>query len=170
MGKRLDIRSGGPYTGHQDEWKSGECRPVEEHQFMDISKLLHCGVYALLRRGEVVYVGKSTKPLIRIYSHLRNRGKEMKRTINPEAGPTANGRGIMFDGLWFLPCMLGQMDTLEGYFIRKYIPKYNVRGKPLIAIPDEIKELLKQVVVIANLPQVQNEPTAPQRAYITRRL
>lgn len=145
---------------------TGGNRAVDQHQFMDITKLLHCGVYALLRRGEVIYVGKSTKPLIRLYSHLRNRGKLMGRSINPEAGPIVNGRGIMFDGIWFLPCMLGQLATLEDYFIRKHLPKHNVRGKPLISIPDDIKALLAQMVTITGLPSIEDRP----KVYITRRL
>lgn len=145
---------------------TGGNRAVEQHQFMDISKLLHCGVYALLRRGEVVYVGKSTKPLIRLYSHLRNRGKLMGKSINPEAGPIVNGKGIMFDGIWFLPCMLGQLATLEHYFIRKHLPKHNVKGKPLAAIPDNIKALLANVVTMSGLPPIQDSP----KVYIRRML
>ncbi len=53
---------------------------MEEHGFMDVTKLIHCGVYALVRKEEVVYVGKSKQPLMRIHTHVLNRGKLIKRS------------------------------------------------------------------------------------------
>jgi hypothetical protein len=42
--------------------------------------------------------------------------------------------------------------------IKKYTPRYNVRGKtmPVTPIPDEIKALLLQMVVINDLPPAQD--------------
>jgi len=140
---------------------------MEEYVHIDISKLLHCGVYALLKKGVVVYVGKSKQPMVRLSTHFRNRGKELARTWNPDAGPAVNGRGIGFDGAWFVPCMLGQLDIIEGYLIRKYLPKYNIKGKPAMPIPDDIKALLKQMVYITDMPP-QQDPVS--RSYMVRRL
>jgi len=141
---------------------------MEEHGFMDVTKLIHCGVYALVRKEEVVYVGKSKQPLMRIHTHVLNRGKLIKRTVNPEAGPAWNGRGINFDKVWFLPCMLGQLRTLENYFIRKYMPKHNVLGKPnpVIPIPEDIRAILKQMITITGLPPLEDRP----KVYIRRLL
>src|SRR5882762_505609 len=127
---------------------------MPEYQHLDLSKLLHCGIYCLLRRGEVVYVGKSKKPLVRLYTHLYNRGKDMGRSLYPGTGdgPRQNGKGINFDGIWFIPCMLGQLDVVELAMIRKYEPRYNIRGLPPRPIPEEIKALLQQMVVITSLP------------------
>jgi len=136
---------------------------VDGYAFLDVSKLLHCGVYALLRRGEVVYVGKSTKPLIRLYTHFRNRGKQLTKGIT---GPCVDGKGINFDGVWFLPCMLGQMDTLENHMIRKYLPRHNTKGKPPLAIPEDIKVLLAQMITITGLPPLEDRP----KVYIRRML
>jgi len=144
---------------------------MPEYQHLDISKLLHCGCYALLRKGEVIYVGKSTKPIVRLYTHCKNRGKPMGRTMTGGyRGPTLNDKGINFDGAWFWPCMLGQLGIIETFLIRKYVPMYNMVGKPgpVIPIPEDIKELLKQVVIITDLPAP--EPTAPRGPYIMRRL
>ena len=132
---------------------------MEDYKYIDISKLLHCGVYVLLRRGEVVYVGKSTKPLKRLVTHMRNRNRE----IEDRVGPTLNGKGINFDGIWFLPCMLGQLATLELYFIRKYLPKYNIQGRPPMPIPDDIKALLAQMVTITGLPPMEDRPKVYMR-------
>lgn len=145
---------------------------MEGYDYLDVSKLLHCGVYCLLRRKEVVYVGKSKKPIVRLYTHLKNRGKEMGiNQWGSYTGPSLNGRGIQFDGVWFVPCMLGQLDVIEGVLIRKYLPRFNVKGKtePVIPIPEEIKALLKQMVVIKDLPPQQDHFERPQ-LYIPRRL
>jgi len=39
---------------------------VEEYGFFEYFKLMHCGVYALVKKGQVVYVGKSKQPMMRI--------------------------------------------------------------------------------------------------------
>lgn len=128
--------------------------------------LMHCGVYALVRRGEIVYIGKSRKLWIRLYNHCNNRGKVV---YLPE-GCLRQNKGINFDDIWIWPCMLGQMDSLEVHLIHKYEPRYNVRGKPnpVISIPSEMKELLKHMIVISDLPPP--EPMAPRGPYIMRRL
>lgn len=159
-----------------------ECRPVEEYGFLNITKLMHCGVYALVKKGEVVYVGKSKQPLMRIYTHVKNRGRKMGANIysKEDCGPAVNGKGISFDSAWFLPCMLGQLWTLEVHFIKMFMPKHNVRHNPearsrpereptqIMSIPEDMKELLRQIVVITDLPPM--EPTAPRGPYIMRRL
>src|SRR6266436_1580548 len=124
---------------------------MPDHVFIDISKLMHCGVYALLKRGQVVYVGKSTKPLMRLYRHMCNRGRILKKTFDANADvlPTNNEKGINFDGIWFLPCMLGQLSTLETYFIKEHRPKYNVLHNPDL----KPKPSPKEPTVIMPIPE-----------------
>lgn len=145
---------------------------MPEYPHIDVSKLLHCGVYCLLQRGKVVYVGKSKNPIRRLRDHMQNRNCEMPdgrhRGGGGSAGPTYNGRGIKFDGIWFVPCMLGQLDTIEAVLIKKHLPKYNIKGMPRQPIPLEIRELLREMGWVTGMASV--EPTAPQRTYITRRL
>jgi len=149
---------------------------MREHGFMDVTKLIHCGVYALLRKGEVVYVGKSKQPLMRIFRHVSNRGKRLKKKMfGGFSSPTYEGKGIMFDTVWFLPCMLGQMGTLEVRFIKLYMPKYNIVHNPepkprpereptvIMPIPEDIKELLRQMVVITSLPPLEDRPKVYMR-------
>ncbi len=126
---------------------------------LSFKALLHCGVYALVRRGEVVYVGKTKKLWVRLYNHCNERGKVL---------PKRSGvKGLGFDDIWVWPCMLGQLDTLEVHLIQKYVPKHNVKDKPnpVIPIPDEIKALLAHVVTITGLPQ-EDSP----KVYIRRML
>ena len=132
--------------------------------FLSFKALLHCGVYALVRRGEVVYVGKSKKLWIRLYTHCNGRGKMLPLPV----GYNTQKRGINFDDIWVWPCMLGQLDTLEVHLIQKYVPRYNVKDKPMpvLPIPFEIRELLKQMVTITGLPPLEDRP----KVYIRRLL
>lgn len=126
--------------------------------------LLHCGVYALVRKGEVVYIGMTRKLWIRLYAHCNARGKPLPQ----KAGQNRNGNGITFDDIWVWPCMLGQLDSLEVHLIQKYMPRYNVKDKPrpVMPIPDDIKAILAQMVVIKDLPPMEDRP----KLYIQRRL
>ncbi len=146
--------------------------PDPEYLYVDVSKLLHCGVYALMQKGVVVYVGKSKKPLVRLGFHANNRGREVDngyldngRRIG-RGMPNHNGRGINFDGIRFYPCMLGQIDTIEMALIKKFLPKYNKRGMPPIPIPEDIREIMKQMGWIKTLPPQDDRP----KVYIRRLL
>lgn len=127
---------------------------------LSFKALLHCGVYALVKKDEVVYVGKTKKLWIRLYNHCNERGKVLPKR--------SGAKGVPFDDIWVWPCMLGQLDSLEVHLIQKYLPRHNAKGKalPVMAIPLEIKELLRQMVVITDLPLSQDIPTR----YIQRRL
>jgi len=141
---------------------------------MNITKLMHCGVYALVRKGVVVYVGKSKQPLMRIFRHVSNRGKPLgQKMFGGYTSPAQDGKGIVFDTIWFLPCMLGQMGTLEVRFIKMFMPKHNVmhnpdlRPKPVpIPIPEDIRAILKQMITITGLPPLEDRP----KVYIRRML
>ncbi len=152
---------------------------MEEYGFMNITKLMHCGVYALVKKGQVVYVGKSRQPLMRIFRHVSNRGKPLGTSLNSESNAKCikeNGKGILFDTVWFLPCMLGQLYTLEVHFIKTFMPKHNVRHnpeakprsvkEPPIPIPEDIKAILKQMITITGLPPLEDRP----KVYIRRLL
>ncbi len=153
---------------------------MEEYGFFNITKLMHCGVYALIKKEEVIYVGKSRQPLMRIHTHVKNRGRKLGTNLygRNDTGPAVNGKGISFDTVWFLPCMLGQLYTLEVHFIKTFMPKYNVRHNPeakprpakepivTIPIPDDIRAILKQMITITGLPPIEDRP----KVYIRRLL
>lgn len=152
---------------------------MPDYTVIDLTKLMHCGVYALLRKGEVVYVGKSKQPLMRLHTHMLNRKQVMGKVFSGSySGPMEANKGINFDGIWFLPCMLGQLSILEAHLIREHRPKYNVQHNPdlkprpvreptvIMPIPEDIKELLRQMVVITGLPPLEDRP----KVYIRRLL
>lgn len=70
------------------------------------------GIYFLLLRGEIVYVGQTKDFLARIYRHKRER-KE-------------------FDGFAFMQCGADQLDELEADYIDAFLPPYNrSTGRPI---------------------------------------
>lgn len=116
---------------------------LEDDGFADFSVLMHCGVYALVRLGVVVYIGKSKSIGERTLTHIRHRRKSaIKRT-----GMFSNRlvAGIQFDAIWVRRCMLAELDQLEVEMIRKYQPRYNKQMKEAPP-PIDISELLKNII------------------------
>lgn len=87
--------------------------------FVNISEALKCGVYALVAKGEVVYVGQSKVMLTRIYSH---RNANRKSGNLPSWFPV---KGITFDEVHVQPCHPDRLNELENQLINRYKPKFN---------------------------------------------
>lgn len=115
---------------------------LEEDGFADFSALMHCGVYALVRKGIVVYVGQSKTLATRLHGQLVHRGKPSKKSY---FGSNVY-KGVVFDEIWVKPCMLQELDKIEIEMIKKYLPKYNVKHKPIpppdISLDTLIAELI----------------------------
>ena len=69
------------------------------------------GCYILIRKNEVVYVGKSVNLLSRINTHLNEGLKD-------------------FDDYDFIYCEKDELDKKESELIKKYNPEYNIQ-KPI---------------------------------------
>ena len=65
-----------------------------------------CGVYFLLREGEVVYVGKSRNVVCRVAQHIFENTKE-------------------FNEVFYVPLVKEELDRFEAEMIRALEPKYN---------------------------------------------
>jgi excinuclease UvrABC nuclease subunit len=101
--------------------------------FVDVTAIVRCGVYALMRDGVVVYVGQGKKMIARVEAHRSNWGRKSVPAWMP-----ASLRGILFDQVFVMPCRVEDLDRLERAMIDLYKPKYNVRLKaptPLTAVP-----------------------------------
>lgn len=132
----------------------GNC-VMELEGFFNTGAMLKSGVYALVYRGAVVYVGKSKMMLGRIYNHriLWGRSKRSHREGVPWLP-----KGILFDDIWVRPCPLAELDVLEYQMINLYKPKNNTQlknGLP-VTLPPDIFNL------VAGL--MQGRVTTPQAA------
>lgn len=120
------------------------CEDLELDGFVDCTSVLNCAVYALVRKGKVVYVGQSRSAHARISTHCR-----MRRRRAAAAGAKNSISGIAFDEVWVRKCTLGELDRLEAAMIKKHQPKHNqllVAQTP----PLPIEELMR---LVPSLPQ-----------------
>ena len=116
--------------------------------FIDVSAILRCGVYALVREGVVVYVGQSKKMLQRVSAHKSNWG----RKAMPAWMPTSL-RGVLFDEVHVLPCRVEDLDRLERALIDLYKPKYNTQLKAPTPTTTPMTLTINNVSVPINQPQ-----------------
>jgi excinuclease UvrABC nuclease subunit len=101
--------------------------------FLDISVLLDSGIYVLLDRGRVVYVGQSKLMLRRMYEHALAKGKLRGRIR------------FRFDEVFVRPCPIHELDKLEAELIAQYAPKHNLQPKAGAPMPDVIREMIAAV-------------------------
>lgn len=92
--------------------------------FIDISVVLRCGIYALVREGVVVYIGQSKKMLSRIEAHRSNWGRKSMPAWMP-----VSLRGVLFDQVYVFPCRVEDLNRIERALIDLYKPKYNIQHK-----------------------------------------
>lgn len=130
---------------------------MELKGFTDISAILRCGVYALCKRGAVIYVGKSKSLYARIYTHKHFANRGAKGKAIPSWLPT---KGIQFDEVFIRPCHIDQLDALEHEMINLYKPKYN----------ESLKNSLKVQLGTITIAGVEIQMSAPPRPQIERRL
>lgn len=130
---------------------------MEVEGFIDVSAILRSGVYALVHRGVVVYVGKSKVMLGRLYAHRTAWGSKSKKRVGYK--PIS---GILFDEVWIKPCATDEIDSLEYEMINRYKPRYNAQlknGLPAAAL--DLAQLLA--------PLLGERPPAPDPQIVTRR-
>lgn len=79
------------------------------------------GVYFLLDRGKVVYIGRSVNCYVRIGTHFDECTK-------------------VFDSYYVIECKEKELDDLEMQYIGKFMPKYNV------VVPQDGSNRLRRVL------------------------
>lgn len=121
--------------------------------FVDVSAILGSGIYALVSRGEVVYVGKSKVMLMRVGNHRTALGR--KRLTGRAT------RGVVFDSVWVMPVHVDRLEEVEYDMIQRYRPKWNKIWNS--GPPPEIAALIGHLIPF--VPAV-----AEPRAFIRRRL
>lgn len=95
---------------------------VQLDGFSDVSDILRAGVYALVKNGVVIYVGKSKTLYQRIYAHRHTERRAAKGKPIPSWLPI---RGFVFDQIFVRTCRLEELDKLEAAMINLYKPRFN---------------------------------------------
>lgn len=83
--------------------------------------LLVAGVYALVLRGKVVFVGKAKLPLAFVASH-----RELAHTSHTDF---VLAKGVVFDDVWVRPCHPDEIDSEYTRMLAKYKPRHNRPAK-----------------------------------------
>lgn len=122
---------------------------MELSGFVNISAVLQTGVYALVYRGEVLYVGKSKRMLGRVYTHLSMWGAKRSGKPRPSWLPV---QAILFDEVHVQPCRPDQLDELESRMINLYKPKLNTQLKTSEKVSQVIALSIKGSTVHLNQP------------------
>lgn len=94
--------------------------------FEDVRGMFGPGVYALLRDGEVIYVGKAKVLVQRIYNHWN----AMCRLRSGKESLTRGPQAFIFSGLKILSCPVYDLDRIEKQMISRFRPKHNTRLVP----------------------------------------
>ena len=92
--------------------------PIPEAELLQtaIPAAVLCGVYFLIRRSEVVYVGQSVNVFARLAQHLK-------------------GRRITFDSFNVVPCKAEDLDSAEAHYIAALVPRNN-RSMGEVVLPE----------------------------------
>ncbi len=121
--------------------------------FIEVSAILRCGVYALVREGVVVYIGQSKKMLQRISAHKSNWGRKAQPAWMP-----ASLRGVLFDEVHVLPCRVEDLNRIEAAMIDLYKPRYNIKLKS----PTSTTTMLDLVLSNGETIPFNHRPTTPR--------
>ncbi len=123
------------------------------------------GVYLLLWRGEVVYVGKS----LNLYSRLSTHYTNMRRRLRGLTPYDDHREPILFDDVMVMFCPRDMLDKEEAALILRHQPTHNVQHKhPALALGHipAFQELLargrRQPSVLRRFPR-RPTPAMPKR-------
>lgn len=86
------------------------------------------GVYMLLWRGQVVYVGQSIQMWARVNSHWNNLVR-VRKGKRPYGNNLTAALQIEFDEVKLVYCPKQNLDAMEQSLIQKYLPKHNTNLK-----------------------------------------
>lgn len=128
---------------------------VKLEGFTDVSAILGCGVYALVKRGTVIYIGKSKSLYGRIYTHRSAATRASKGKGIPTWLPV---KGFVFDQVLVFPCHIDRLDAVEHEMINRYKPRYNesLKNNLPVRTPITIASPSGSLVVL-NRPRPQIE-------------
>lgn len=125
--------------------------------FEDVSEVLQPGVYALVKQGVVIYVGKSKSLYQRIYAHRNTARNAAKGKRIPSWMPI---KGFVFDQVFVRTCRLDELDGLEAEMIERYKPRYNQ------SLKSGLKVRAPLTLVIGAATLTLNRPAEPFRRRI----
>lgn len=98
-------------------------------------KLCFCGIYFLINKHKIVYVGKTKVGFSRIAQHIKD--KE-------------------FDSFNYFECIEEELDSLETYYIIKFKPKYNKSANENLFSLNWLNTICKRIYGIKDLRKIKS--------------
>lgn len=121
---------------------------MEIEGFTAVSPVLRSGIYALVQKGQIIYIGKAKCILNRAYTHRSNWVRTRKGQAIPEWLQTQ--KGILFDELHVMPCPEHLLDAEERRLIDIYRPTLNKLLKPNTLMTREVAISIKGLAFTLN--------------------
>lgn len=118
--------------------------------FLDCSAILRSGVYALVKAGVVIYVGKSKSVYQRVYAHRTTASRAARGKPIPSWLPI---KGFVFDQVLVYPCTVDELDAREAEMIERYKPRFNESLKSKLMVRHPISLRVGAVTIPMNAPQ-----------------
>lgn len=120
--------------------------------FSDVSQVLQSGVYALVKKGVVIYVGKAKRLEARISAHRSVARTAARGGRIPHWMPI---RGFVFDQVFVRCVHVDSLDAVEREMIELYKPRFNESLKTTARITTPISILGGAVVLNRPRPQIE---------------
>ncbi len=135
--------------------------PLAIEGFENCSTLLRSGIYILVKRGVVIYVGKSKTLYSRIYTHKHFANRGAKGKAIPSWLPE---KGMQFDEVHIRYVHVDALDAEEAAAINKYKPHYNTNLKNGLKVRAPVNLVINGVALGLNesFPRPQS-PTIARR-------
>jgi len=116
-------------------------------EFEEVTPILRAGVYALVKAGVVIYVGKSKSLYQRIYAHRTTANAKARGKSIPSWLPA---KGFVFDQVFVRTCTVDELDKLEAEMINLYKPRYNESLKRAGKVTAEVKIKIGNAIIPLN--------------------
>lgn len=104
------------------------------------------GIYALINKGEVVYVGQSRNLWTRLGQHFQTRRRGRGRGSTKLGAKWADTVQFEFDEILIKYCFLEERDRIELEVIERYRPRFNIQIRPVM--PAGIKLSLADIAAM----------------------
>jgi excinuclease UvrABC nuclease subunit len=134
--------------------------PLTLEGFENCTTLLRSGIYVLIKRGVVIYVGKSKSLYSRIYTHKHFANRGAKGKAIPAWLPV---KGMQFDEVHIRYVHVDDLDRVEAETINRYKPHYNTNLKNGLKVRTPIALNIGGVILALN-----ESPPRPQIGIMRR--
>jgi hypothetical protein len=110
--------------------------------FIEMSRVREpVGVYVLIDRGTVVYVGQSTNIYARLARHSTNaKPQRVPRLVSPPPDVRL-AKSMVFDRVAVRWCSRGELDRIEIELIDRFRPKYNKLNIALTGVGVDLSDI-----------------------------